>query len=65
MNRRFSPRTVMALHPPGTPGEAARDVIPFLEGKEPVAGRAATYVCRDFACLEPVTTVLSLKEILD
>ena len=31
---------------------------------KPVSGAAAAYVCRDFVCRPPVTSVLELEEIL-
>src|SRR5688572_21647474 len=36
------------------PGDAAASGLPLLAGKTPVNGRAALYVCRDFACQRPV-----------
>jgi uncharacterized protein YyaL (SSP411 family) len=43
----FQPRTVVAV------GPAAG--VPLLEGKNPVDGRTAVYVCERFACRAPVT----------
>jgi uncharacterized protein YyaL (SSP411 family) len=38
--------------------------LPFLDAMRPVDGVTAAYVCRDFACRQPVTTVDALKEEL-
>jgi uncharacterized protein YyaL (SSP411 family) len=35
--------------------------LPFVAGMKPVDGQAAAYVCRDFACRQPVTTVEALR----
>jgi uncharacterized protein YyaL (SSP411 family) len=36
--------------------------LPFVEGMRPVDGAAAAYVCRDFTCRQPVTTVDALQQ---
>ena len=53
---RFRPHVVVAG------GEA--DGVPLLEGREPVDGRAAAYVCERFACLRPVTEPDELAALL-
>ncbi|MDH5804857.1 MAG: thioredoxin domain-containing protein, partial [Gemmatimonadota bacterium] len=39
--------------------------LPLLEGKNPVDGKAALYVCKDYACLEPVVDVVRVGELLN
>jgi uncharacterized protein YyaL (SSP411 family) len=43
----FDPNAVVAFGP--------ADGVPLLEGKDLVAGKAAVYVCENFACQRPVT----------
>ena len=45
----------------GPPG----DGVPLMEGREPVDGRAAAYVCEGFACRMPETDPDALRATLD
>lgn len=40
------------------------DTVPLLEGRVPVDGHAAAYVCERFACQLPVTDVPALEALL-
>ncbi|GIH91546.1 thioredoxin domain-containing protein [Planobispora siamensis] len=50
-----APGLVIALGEPGSSG------VPLLEGRTPVDGSPAAYVCRNFTCRMPVTTPADLK----
>jgi uncharacterized protein len=53
---RFRPHLVLAGGPP--------DSVPLLEGRTPVDGHPAAYVCERFACKRPVTKPEELEALL-
>jgi uncharacterized protein YyaL (SSP411 family) len=57
----FRPHLVVA----GGPGAGASTAVPLMEGRAPVDGRAAAYVCERFACQRPVTGADELRALLD
>jgi uncharacterized protein YyaL (SSP411 family) len=38
--------------------------LPFLDAMRPIDGATAAYICRDFSCRQPVTTVEALQQEL-
>jgi hypothetical protein len=50
--------SVLACRPPRD--EAAAAMVPLLAGRGQVGGRATAYVCRNYACLLPVTDPAAL-----
>ncbi|HEY8763733.1 MAG TPA: thioredoxin domain-containing protein [Solirubrobacteraceae bacterium] len=56
IHERFRPHLVLA--------GGAPDGVPLLEGREPVQGRTAAYVCEHFICQAPVSTPDELAALL-
>ncbi len=61
----YLPQAAVLLVPPGKSGAAIRKLAPFAEAYEPVDGKAAAYVCRDFTCQLPTTDPAKLRELLE
>jgi uncharacterized protein YyaL (SSP411 family) len=61
VGERFLPNRVIQI---GSP-DGAHDDLPLLRDKKPVDGRAAAYVCRDYACKAPVTDAADLAAALE
>ncbi|WP_026402179.1 thioredoxin domain-containing protein [Actinomadura rifamycini] len=60
-------RTALLAVAPGavvSVGEPGQDGVPLLEGRLPVDGAPAAYVCRGFVCRLPVTSTDALKREL-
>ncbi len=60
VHKRYLPHTVVASK---RPGEAS--LLPLLEGRELVQGKAAAYVCENYACQLPVTDATAFGKLLD
>jgi uncharacterized protein YyaL (SSP411 family) len=61
----YLPQAVTLLVEPGSAGDIIRKIAPFTEGHVEVEGRAAAYVCRDYACKMPTTDPDELGRMLD
>jgi uncharacterized protein YyaL (SSP411 family) len=61
VRRAFRPHLVLAA---ASPSAAQDDGVPLLEGRSPIDGRPAAYVCERFACKAPVTEPEELERLL-
>ena len=61
INQEYRPRSILAQGNP--PIEASAPEI--LQNRPPVQNRSTVYLCRDYVCLEPVTTKEALIKILN
>ncbi|MDH4064359.1 MAG: thioredoxin domain-containing protein [Acidobacteriota bacterium] len=59
--RAYRPFTVMLPVEPGGPQQALADLLPWIGGMRMVDDRATAYVCREFACEAPTTTLEALS----
>jgi uncharacterized protein YyaL (SSP411 family) len=64
VNEGFSPETVLVVKPLGREGEELSRLIPLIEGREAVDGKATAYVCRDFSCRPPTTDIQEFTQLL-
>ncbi len=64
VRRHFLPNAVLMLHRQGPDGRILEEVAPFTANLGPLQGRAAAYVCENYACRQPVTTSDDLARIL-
>ena len=60
----YRPQAALLLVPPGSDGDRVRRLAPFTADHAPVDGRAAAYLCRDFACRMPTTDPDELRQLL-
>jgi len=63
VRKRFLPNKVLAFLQ--EPDSELVQKIPLLDGKTAIDDRATVYVCRNYACQEPATTVEALERVLD
>jgi uncharacterized protein YyaL (SSP411 family) len=59
--RVYQPSAVVIPVTTGARQQELAKRLPFIDGMQPRDGRAAAYVCRNFACRQPVTTVADLR----
>ncbi|MRN56750.1 thioredoxin domain-containing protein [Paenibacillus monticola] len=60
----YMPDAVLLVKWEGTGAEDIVKLLPHLADKPSIRGAATAYVCRDFACREPITNVEAVRELL-
>jgi uncharacterized protein YyaL (SSP411 family) len=65
VNRRYLPEAVLILLDGGRNQAELEARLPVLRGMGRIGGRAAAYVCRNYACALPVTDAAALGSLLD
>ncbi|MCY9657311.1 thioredoxin domain-containing protein [Paenibacillus chondroitinus] len=63
VQRQFLPNALLILHPPGAAGEEVRKLIPLVQDKLPLGGRATAYVCQNFACQAPTQDLEDIENL--
>ncbi|MEA3364729.1 MAG: thioredoxin domain-containing protein [Candidatus Hydrogenedentes bacterium] len=65
LHRHYIPNKVITfIDPYSADAQNLQDKVPLLNAKTLVNGKAAAYVCKDFTCLQPVTSPEALVELL-
>ena len=64
LRSRFMPQAVILVKPMGEEGEMLARIAPFVREQKPIGGKAAAYVCQNFACQAPVTDPSRLAQML-
>lgn len=66
---RYAPNDVVLVRPPGAPDSPAvaplAALAPYAAAHHQVDGKTTIYVCSNFACKAPVTTLEELKALLE
>lgn len=58
--RHYRPNTLLAVAP--VEDKTSRALIPLLAGRDQINGEATAYVCENYTCKLPVTTVNALRQ---
>ncbi|WP_333870971.1 thioredoxin domain-containing protein [Desulforamulus putei] len=64
VQRAFLPNAVMVVRYEGTDVDKLAEWLPLTKDKIPVEGKATAYICKNFACREPVTDSGQLQAAL-
>ena len=63
--KRFIPNKVVAHRPPSGKEEKIVELIPFLKEQVSLEGKTTAYVCQNYVCRFPTTSIKKLDEFLE
>jgi uncharacterized protein YyaL (SSP411 family) len=61
----FRPNTMTFHLPSGEEGRETNELIPLVQDKHAIGGKATAYVCENFSCQSPTTDIEELQELLN
>ncbi len=64
VSEQFLPRKVLIFHPGGGEGEKIESIAEFVKQQRTIDGKATAYVCENYTCKLPTTSVAKMKELL-
>jgi len=62
--KHFIPNKILAFHPPVDTDNKVVSLIPFLKEQLPLGGKTTVYVCENYTCKLPATSVSKLNALL-
>jgi hypothetical protein len=64
IHKNFSPNKVVLLHSPAKAAAALEEIAGYTANLPMLAGRTTFYLCRNYACLAPLTNLAALEQAL-
>ncbi|MCB2171069.1 MAG: thioredoxin domain-containing protein, partial [Deltaproteobacteria bacterium] len=64
VQKAYLPNKVILLYGDGPEMENAQRLAPFLKGMKPVDNKPTAYICQQYACQTPITSLEELREAL-
>jgi uncharacterized protein YyaL (SSP411 family) len=64
LHEKLGPKRILLAADSGRAHQWLAERAPWLAEMKPIGGRATAYVCEEFSCQAPVTTVEELRKLL-
>ena len=64
IHQMFLPNTVILLVPPHADRSLYKSVFPFIDSYHQINDKTTVYVCTNYTCHQPVTSIQELKKVL-